>query len=144
MKIDVSWQSVLKFRGETSEGYSLLMDADPQSGGEAKGPRPTEVLLMALGGCMGINVISILNKMRETVISYNLSIDADRAAEQPKRFTTARLLFQLEGDLKPTNAERAIRLSLEKYCSVSNSLNAEMVFAYEINGKRFPESGFIS
>lgn len=143
MKIQATWEGQLKFSAIGETGYSILMDASPEFGGEGKGPKPLELPLMGLAGCSGIDVINILTKMREQPASFRIEVDSDRNPTEPKRFTAIRLLFILEGEVKVASIEKAIILSLEKYCSVSNSLNAQMLYAYEINGKRYPQEGFI-
>ena len=130
----------MKFSHVGDSGHCILTDAHPDFGGEGKGAKPTELILMGLSGCSGFDVVTILAKMREKVTSFEVESDAERNAVEPKRFTTIRLLYRLEGDVKPASVEKAIRLSLDKYCSVSNSLNATISFAYEINGARFPTS----
>jgi putative redox protein len=98
---------------------------------------------MAVGGCTGINVAKILEKMREPFTALAVEVDADRATTDPKKFTVIRLTFKFAGEVKPANAERAVRLTLDTYCSVANSLSASFAFACEVNGARYPEKGFI-
>lgn len=143
MKIHAEWQGQHKFWAVGETGYGVLMDTSVEHGGEGKGPKPLELPLMGLAGCSGVDVVTILNKMRETATSIKIEIDSDRNPVEPKRFTAIRLAFKVEGEIKPASLEKAIHLSLEKYCSVSNSLNATITFAYEINGQRYPEAGYL-
>ena len=138
MKTKSVWEGRMKFSHVGDSGHSVLTDASPEFGGEGKGSKPTELVLMGLSGCSGFDVTTMLTKMREKVTRFQIEVDADRNVAEPKRFTALRLLYRLEGEIKPANVEKAIRLSLDKYCSVSNSLNAEICFAYEVNGVRFP------
>jgi len=144
MKTKSSWEGRLQFSHIGESGHTLITDASPEMGGGGKGAKPVELILMGLSGCSGYDVITILNKMRETVNKFEIENEADRNSEEPKRFVAFRLLYRIEGEVKAQNVEKAIRLSLEKYCSVSNSLNAEITFAYEINGTRFPSSGHLA
>ncbi len=144
MKINAVWEGRMKFTATGESGHSVLMDASLEAGGEGRGPKPVEMVLMGLAACSGIDVVNILTKMRENIDGFSMEVDADRNATEPRRFTAIRLLFRLTGNIKPGSAERAIRLSLEKYCSVSNSLNAEFSFAYQVNDERYPATGFFA
>jgi putative redox protein len=110
------------------------MDASEDVGGQNSGARPTELVLSAVAGCTGIDIISILQKMRLEPISFQMDIKSDRAENHPKRFTHIHIHYALEGDLPEEKVVRAIELSNDKYCSVSHSLNAEMTTSYSING----------
>ncbi|WP_371367316.1 Protein YhfA [Sporomusa rhizae] len=143
MKINAVWEGQHKFVATGETGFSVLMDTGVTDGGEGKGPKPLELPLMGLAGCSGVDVVAILKKMREPMKSLKIEIDSERNPIEPKRFTSIRLLFQVEGEVKPTSLEKAIRLSLEKYCSVSNSLNAKITYAYEVNGQRYPQEGYL-
>lgn len=142
MQVDVKWQGKLQFAGTGETGHTVQMDAGPEAGGEGNGAKPTELVLMALAGCSGIDIINILTKMREKVTAFTISVDGDRRDEPPQRFTALRVTYSVQGEVKPASVERAIRLSLDKYCSVANSINAALTFAFEVNGTRYPEHGF--
>lgn len=143
MKINAVWEGQHKFLATGETGFSVLMDTGVVDGGEGKGPKPLELPLMGLAGCSGVDVVAILKKMREPMNSLKIEIDSDRNSAEPKRFTAIRLLFKVEGEVKPASLEKAINLSLEKYCSVSNSLNARITYAYEVNGQRYPQEGYL-
>ncbi|MGE5554565.1 MAG: OsmC family protein [Betaproteobacteria bacterium] len=139
--ITVEWTGGMAFAGETGEGYRVPMDAAPSAGGSGAAPRPTELVLVGLGGCTGMDVVSILRKMQQPCASFSVSIEADRAGEHPKVFTAVRLLYRLTGQgLDPVKVRRAIELSLEKYCTIANMLNktATMTYQIEINGEPVP------
>ncbi len=132
----------MAFAGETGEGHRVLLDAAPGVGGSGAAPRPTELVLIGLGGCTGMDVVSILRKMQQPLATFTLSIEAERAGEHPKVFTSVRLLYRLTGQgLDPVKVRRAIDLSLEKYCTVANMLNKTAVFSYrvELNGELLPQ-----
>ncbi len=143
MKVEAVWEGNFQFKATGETGYSVRMDTGVDNGGEGKGFKPTELPLMGLAGCSGVDIVLILKKMRETVTAFKLAVDADRNATEPKRYTAIRLLFTVDGEVKPASVKKAIDLSLEKYCSVSNSLNADITYAYEVNGQRFPQEGYI-
>lgn len=116
-------------------GNSIIMDGSPAIGGGNKGMRPMQTLLAALGGCSAIDVISILNKQRQILDDIHIEIKAAREPEAvPSLFTEIHVHYKLFGELKPEKAERAVQLSMEKYCSVAKTLEktAKITWSYEI------------
>ena len=134
MKANIVWNGKMAFTGENPSGHQLRMDAAPDIGGENSGARPTELLLNAVAGCTGIDIISILTKMRLTPTAFNMEVEGTRADDHPKKFTTIHIHYALEGDLPEDKVVRAIQLSKDKYCSVSHSLSSEIKASYSING----------
>ncbi len=117
----------------------LLITAEDEStalllSGNGKAMSPMKALLASLGGCTGIDVLMILQKMREDVKEVNVYIDYERAKEYPKIYTKINLKYVVIGNVKKENVERAIKLSEEKYCSVSAMLSktTEITKTYEI------------
>jgi putative redox protein len=140
--IVVEWTGGMAFVGETGEGHRVLLDAAQSVGGAGAAPRPTELVLIGLGGCTGMDVVSILRKMQQPLASLAMSIQAERAGEHPKVFTAVYLVYRLTGEgLEPVKVRRAVALSLEKYCTVANLLNKTAVLSYriELNGELLPE-----
>lgn len=116
-------------------GQSIDMDGSPGIGGEELGMRPMEVLLSSLAGCSSMDVLSILKKMREDVQDYLVEITGERDVDQvPSIFNKIHVHFILKGDLNTKNVEKAVSLSMEKYCSVSKMLekSAEITHSFEI------------
>ncbi|WP_163970301.1 OsmC family protein [Oceanobacillus halotolerans] len=136
MELTVKWDGKMAFSNETPSGHSIKMDAAEAVGGENTGPRPTEILLNAVAGCTGIDIISILKKMRLEPTSFQMEVKGERAEDHPKKFTTVMIHYALDGDLPEDKVVRAIELSKNKYCSVSHSLSAEIKVNYSINGKK--------
>ena len=134
MESIIKWKGKMSFLGETPSGHQIQMDASEEVGGQNSGARPTELILSAVAGCTGIDIISILQKMRLEPTSFHMDVKGDRAEDHPKRFTHIHIHYELEGDLPEEKVVRAIELSNDKYCSVSHSLNAEMTTSYCING----------
>ncbi|MEC9489385.1 MAG: OsmC family protein [Halanaerobiales bacterium] len=133
MKINVDWQGDLEFKNQLPSGHDLTVDGSEESGGHNKGPRPMELLLAGLAGCTGIDIVLILRKMKTELEDFELEVEAERAEEAPKRFTKIQIKYKLKGKkLDQRKVERAIKLSEEKYCSASNSLNAEITSSYQI------------
>lgn len=133
MKINVDWQGDLEFKNHLPSGHDFTVDAAESSGGHNKGPRPMELLLSGLAGCTGIDVVLILKKMKIELEDFQMEIEAERAAEKPQRFTKIHIKYKFKAkNLDESKVQRAIKLSEEKYCSASNSLNAEITSSYEI------------
>lgn len=110
-------------KATNSAGVSFSMDGSPEIGGENLGMRPMEVLLSSMAGCSSMDVLSILKKMREEVEDYKVEISGERDTTQvPAVFTSIHIHFILKGQLTEKNVEKAVSLSMEKYCSVSKML----------------------
>lgn len=123
MSIEANWQHDFHFDIHTGTGHDLTVDASPEVGGNNDGPRPIELLLVANATCMGMDVISILQKMRQEVRSYRLKVTGERSDDHPKVFTHILIEHFIEGDVEEGKLAHAIRLSEEKYCSVSAMLD---------------------
>lgn len=134
MELTIKWNDKMAFSGTTPSGHEIKMDAAAEIGGENTGARPTELLLNAVAGCTGIDMISILQKMRLDPKSFHMDVKGERADDHPKRFTDIHIHYALEGDLPEEKVVRAIQLSKDKYCSVSHSLNTNLTASYSING----------
>jgi putative redox protein len=124
MKARVQWLDGRAFVGESGSGHAVVMDGAPEAGGRNIGVRPMEMLLMGMGGCTAFDVVMILERMREKVTGVDIALEAERASEDPKVFTTIKLVFKIKGrELKRANVERAVNLSSEKYCSATIMLS---------------------
>ncbi len=125
----------MQFVGTSASGHAVVMDAPTDVGGTDTGPTPMEMVLIALGGCTGMDVVSILRKMQVPFTRFEMAIQGERAPEHPKNFTKIQIVYKVWGDVPEEKVKRAIDLSLEKYCSVSNSLKpkAEISYTYQIN-----------
>lgn len=134
MESIIKWTGNMAFSGLTPSGHEILMDAAEEVGGKNSGARPVEFLLYSVAGCTGIDIISILKKMRLDPSSFHMEVKGNRAQDHPKRFTDINIHYALEGDLPEDKVIRAIQLSKDKYCSVAHSLNATITVSYSING----------
>lgn len=137
MEVKVSWNgpSGMSFRAQTGSGHMVNMDAAADGGGDNLAPRPTEMVLVGAGGCSAIDVVLILKKGREDVRGCDVVLQAERADTEPKVFTKINFHFVVTGkNLKHAAVERAIKLSHEKYCSVSIMLGktAEITSSFEV------------
>ena len=111
------------FEATNETGNSVHIDASPSIGGQGLGARPMELLIMGLGGCSGIDVINILKKQKITVKGLKIKIDAEREPEAtPSLFQKIHVDFIFSGEIDKAKAERAVSLSMDKYCSVAKTL----------------------
>lgn len=133
MKTKIDWIGKMAFSSTTPSGHEIKMDADEEVGGTNSGARPTELLLNAVAGCTGIDIISILTKMRLNPTKFYIDVQGQRADAHPKKFTEIHIHYALEGDLPEEKVIRAIQLSMDKYCSVSHSLSSSIHASYSIN-----------
>ncbi|MEK6725706.1 MAG: OsmC family protein [Deltaproteobacteria bacterium] len=123
--VNVHWTGEMQFVGESVDtGHSLVMDADQEHGGRNSGFRPMHLLLVALGGCTGMDVISIMKKKRQEVTALTINIGGERQdIEDPHVYTRISVEYVLKGNkLSEPAVERAVKLSEEKYCSVMATL----------------------
>lgn len=134
MKVTGNWKGKRHFEAQGPSGHMVSMDAKPEAGGEDKGNRPMELVLMGLIGCTGIDVTMILERMREPLEDLQIEADGTRSEEHPQKFTEIHLTYHLTGEVSVQKAWRAIHLSEEKYCSASASLNATIVPHLVLNG----------
>ena len=127
----VRWTGEQKFIAVSPSGHTLAMDSDRNSN---TGPGPMELLLMALGACTATDIVIILEKKRQKLVSLEVICSGERAAEPPHVWTKLEILFRLAGKLEDSGVKQAIELSEEKYCSVSATLkkSAELTWRYEI------------
>ena len=124
MQATVKWVDGVQFVAESGSGHAVVMDGPPEFGGRNMGVRPMEMVLMGLGGCSSFDVINILKKSRQQVVSCEAQLQAERAETEPKVFTKINLHFVVKGhELKPSVVQRAVDLSAEKYCSASIMLS---------------------
>jgi len=135
MKATVRWAGEASFVGKTESGHSVLMDGSPEFGGQNRGARPMELLLLGMGGCTAFDVVLILRKARQGITDCVAQIDAERAPTDPKVFTRIHVHFTVTGrKLDAKRVEQALKLSAEKYCSASIMLakTAEITHDFEI------------
>ena len=125
MKAVVRWQGEVCFEAESETGHKVLMDGPPDHGGQNRGARPMEMILMGVGGCASFDVVHILKKARQDGTDCRCEMDAERAQDQvPAVFTRVHMHFVVRGrNLKEAQVKRAVELSAEKYCSGSIMLS---------------------
>ena len=116
--------SGMTFAAQTPSGHSMTLDASAEHGGEDHGPSPMETLLVALAGCTGMDVISLLRKMRQNVTGYEVRVSGVQADEHPRIYTSVDVEHVVTGiGLESAKVQRAVELSATRYCPVSATLS---------------------
>jgi putative redox protein len=131
----VTYVNGLQFVGEGSSHHAIVLDGDASVGGNNSGLRPMELLLIGIGGCSGMDIISILKKKKQDVKGLEINVNGGQAADYPKKFNNIALEFVVKGrNIAEEAVKRAIDLSMNKYCSVKATLDgsATITFSYRI------------
>jgi putative redox protein len=130
------------FEAKDANSHTLNLDGSPDIGGLNTGIRPMQTLLMALGGCSGIDIVSILKKQRQTIDKFNMKIEGEReTGVEPSLWKYIKVSFELKGALDAEKAKRACALSVDKYCSVAETLRragASIEWQLIVNGALVP------
>ncbi|MBI4654741.1 MAG: OsmC family protein [Nitrospirae bacterium] len=125
----------MQFVATADSGHAVVMDTTQIVGGNNTGSRPSELLLMAFGGCSGMDVISILRKKKQDVRGFELNVKGEMAETHPHYYTTLHIEYVVTGkNVSEETVKRAIELSLEKYCSVGATLGkaARITHSYKV------------
>ena len=131
-KIELNWKNKMAFDAEVN-GHIIPLDADERVGGEDYGARPKPLTLVSLGGCTGMDVVSILAKMRVELDGFNVSVSGELTDEHPKYFHKIHIVYTFKGkDLPMAKLEKAINLSQDRYCGVTAMLNKVAEISHEI------------
>jgi putative redox protein len=131
-------ESILKWTGEMAfetelDGHKLTIDAADEAGGHNAGMRPKKLMLTALAGCTGMDVISILKKMKIVPVEFNVLVDGKVTEDHPKQYESMHIVYEFKGDNLPMDKLiKAIELSQEKYCGVSALYKKAIKISYEI------------
>jgi putative redox protein len=131
-KINTTWKENMAFEAEI-DGFKIILDADEAVGGENGGPRPKGLTLVSLAGCTGMDVISILKKMRVVPEYFNVEVEGELTDEHPKYYHSIHLRYIFKGkDLPMAKLEKAVILSQDRYCGVSAMLLKSSKLTHEI------------
>lgn len=115
------------------DGHNIVIDLGEDQGGQDQGPRPKRLMLAAAAGCTGLDVISMLRKMRVEVEHFDIKVDAELTEEHPLKYKTMKLIYEFKGnDLPEKKIERAVKLSFENYCGVLAMYKSCVPVSYEI------------
>lgn len=119
------------------QGHKVLMDSSVENGGKNNGVRPMQMLLMGLGGCSAIDVVMILKKQRQEITDFRIEIEAEREkGKEPSLWEKAHIVFYISGNVDADKASRAVELSMNKYCSVAETLRqgkTELTWEVKLN-----------
>lgn len=133
-------QNDFGFEASDAAGHKVRFDTSPETGGTDFGARPMQVLLMGLAGCSGIDIVSILKKQRQELTGFQMKIDGERekgkSPSEPSLWETVHVVVELSGNIDPDKAKRAVDLSMEKYCSVAETLRragAKLTWEVKVN-----------
>lgn len=142
MKINLKrLDDAFHFEAKNEDGRTVQIDASEKIGGRNQGVRPTQMLLMALAGCSGIDIVNILKKQRQQIDDFDIEVDGEQEnlKDAAKVFIDINVHFALKGAIEPEKAKRAVELSMEKYCSVEKTLRlagAKISYKISLNEKK--------
>ncbi len=134
-KAKVLFTEGLQFVGQADSGHAIVMDGDAEVGGHNTGLRPMELLLIGVGGCSGMDIVSILKKKKENLSGLEINVNGNKAKDYPQKYTDIDIEFIVKGKgLSDEAVKRAVQLSMDKYCSVKATLegSAKISFTYKI------------
>jgi len=130
--ISISWKKGMAFEAEVN-GHKMMLDAGEQNGGKDLGPRPKALMLVALAGCTGMDVVSILTKMRVELDNFDVKVGGEQSEEQPVHYISMHIIYEFWGkDLPVDKLEKAISLSHERYCGVLAVYRKAMPVTHEL------------
>lgn len=134
MKVELNWVTDLAFEVRNENGLRYFVDSTLEDGSPGLGPRPMEMVLAALAGCTGMDVVSILKKMRVAVNSFHMEAAGERAEDHPKVFTSVTLTYHFECPDSTAREKilKAVNLSQQKYCSVGAMLKKAVDYRYRV------------
>lgn len=137
MKVELNrLNNAVHFEAKGSGNVSVHIDGSEAIGGQGLGVRPMELVLMAVGSCSALDLVSILKKQRQEITDFSIDVIGDRREEIPTIFTKIHILFRLKGTIDSLKAEKAAELAVKKYCSVHDMLvsgGVEVTYTLEIN-----------
>jgi len=130
--VTAKWLNNMAFEAEAN-GHKIILDAEPEVGGENRGPRPKPFMLAAIGGCTAMDIISILQKMRVEIEKFNVHVEGDLTEEHPKQYYKMHVIYEFTGKNLPIDKlKKAVKLSEDRYCGVSAVYKKVMELTSEI------------
>jgi len=131
-EIDLKWNGKMSFTSVLGD-HKITVDAAPEFGGENKGPGPKTLIMVSLAGCTGMDIVSLLEKMRVDFKTFNIKVEAEISDEHPKKYNELKVIYELTGNnIDVEKVEKAVALSEEKYCGVWATLRPGVKMSYEI------------
>lgn len=125
----------VRFEATNERGHAVLVEGGQNAGGEALAPSPTEYLMISQASCTAVDIVELLKKMRQPLEHLEIEAIGRRAEDQvPKIFTGIHLHYKVYGDVKEAKVEKAIQLSIEKYCTVSKMIDhiTKITYSFEV------------
>jgi len=135
MKIRSTWIENMTFESENKLDKKMNIDNHEATGGDDSAQTPMEAVLSALAACMGINIVKILRRFIDNLENLDFEMDGTQQEKWPRDFTDIHMTITIDSDLPKKQVKRAVELSHDKYCSVSNSLKADITYSIRLNGK---------
>ena len=130
--INVKWLDNMGFEADVHD-KKFLLDANEEVGGKGRGPQPKPLMMVSIAGCTGMDVVSILKKMRVDLYGFNVKVEGELTEEHPKHFTKMHIIYEFTGkDLPMNKLEKAVDLSQERYCGVSYNYRDAFELTHEI------------
>lgn len=139
VETELKWTDGLKFEAKTGSKHQIIIDANPEHGGDDDGARPMETLLSALGGCTGMDLVTILKKKRRNLKELKINLHGERVSTHPHVFKSITMEYLIWGsDITDEDVQMALSLSLDKYCSIAAMLKkcCKLNFKWRINKKK--------
>ncbi len=136
MEAKVVWKSKMSFDGSSDSGFTLPLGTDPSLGGNDDGFRPMELIGIGLAGCTGMDVISILQKKQQKISNFEVQVHAEKSTDHPRVFTRIEVEYIVTGeDIDRAAVERAVDLSVTKYCPAQAMLSKAVTITHKITIK---------
>lgn len=130
--INVKWLDNMGFEADV-KGAKIIIDANEEVGGKGLGPQPKPLMMVSIAGCTGMDVVSILKKMRVELDDFNIKVEGELTEEHPKHYTKMNIIYEFTGKNLPMNKiEKAVNLSQERYCGVSYNYRDAFELTHEI------------
>ena len=127
------WNRGLQFVATSGTGHSIVIDTGKENGGFDSAPSNTELVAMAQAGCTGMDVISILQKKKIKVDAFHVDVDIEPTREYPRYMKHVHIIYKVWGaDIQETDVNRAVELSLDKYCIISHTLSGKAEVTHEV------------
>ncbi|MEO0227592.1 MAG: OsmC family protein [candidate division WOR-3 bacterium] len=129
--VELIWnKNGLQFTAIDEQNHSIVVDTDIASGGLNQGFKPMDLLLVALGGCMGMDIVAILQKKGGKIERFEITLEGEKNPEHPRRYLRIKYKIECEGDYKREDLQRAFELSRDKYCSALATLKNPPEFEF--------------
>lgn len=131
--LEARWMGDMAFEAEVN-GHKLVLDVPEEAGGHDLGPRPKPLMLLALAGCTGMDIVVMAKKMRVPLTDFSVAVEGDLTEEHPKHFNGMRIVYRFKGDnLDISKLKKAVQLSMESYCGVSAVYKKAMPVSWDIH-----------